>query len=184
MNIGTHNSMTYLKPKKWYLYPFRFMARCQSVDIKRQYELGARMFDIRISFDKYGYVEFRHGSMAFKGDVQSVFDYLNSKGAYVRLLLESRRDNPLQEARFFQFCRTAEEYWSNITFFCGRAKHNWKTIYKFKEGDIDIIQKVSSMTGTILDDWCPWFYAKVMNKENIANHNTDDWLLIDFINIQ
>lgn len=184
MKLGTHNSMTYLPPKKWYLYPFRFMARCQSVDIERQYELGARMFDLRIKFDKSGIPEFRHGSMAVKGKVDQVLDYLNSKGAYVRLLLETHKRDAVQEQRFIDFCKTAEQYWSNITFFCGRAKYNWKQLYKFEADDIDVIQKVSSMTGTIIDDWCPWFYAKLFNRSNIKNHNTDDWLLVDFINIQ
>ena len=28
------------------------------------------MFDIRVSYNKYGEAEFRHGSMAFEGDVE------------------------------------------------------------------------------------------------------------------
>ena len=36
--IGSHNSMTYLPPKKWYMYPFKFVAKCQSSTIEEQYE--------------------------------------------------------------------------------------------------------------------------------------------------
>lgn len=184
MNIGTHNSMTYLPSKKWYLYPFRFIARCQSVDIEKQYELGSRLFDIRVSFDKYGLPEFRHGLMAFKGNVYDVFKFLNEKGVHVRLVLETSKYNKEQEDHFIQFCSFCEAYWKNIKFFCGRRKYDWKQLYKFKLDDLEVIQKVSSMTGTILDDWCPWFYAKAMNRENIQSHTTDEWLLIDFINIK
>ena len=31
MKKGSHNTMTYLKPSKWYLYPFIFIAKCQLV---------------------------------------------------------------------------------------------------------------------------------------------------------
>ena len=37
--------------------PFRFMARCQDVDIKTQYEkYNVRYFDLRINFDTGGFV--------------------------------------------------------------------------------------------------------------------------------
>lgn len=182
--IGTHNSMTYLKPYKWYMYPFKFIAKCQSVSIEKQYELGARMFDIRVSFDKYGLPEFRHGHMVFEGDVYKTLDFLNKKGVYVRLLLEVNKYDKVKEEHFIDFCHLCEEYWTNIKFFCGRRKYDWKQLYKFELDDIDVVQKVSSMTGTILDDWCPWFYARIMNKRNIREHKDNRWLLIDFINIQ
>lgn len=176
--------MSYLPPKKWYLYPFRFMAKCQSVDIEKQYELGARMFDIRISFDKKGNPEFRHGSMAFKGDIDETFKFLNDKKVFVRLVLETKTPSILQECRFIQFCHYVEKQFPDITFFCGTRKFDWKRVYEFKIRDINIIQKISSMTGTILDDWWPWLYAKTHNKKNLANYDRNEWLLIDFINIQ
>nr|DAH01868.1 MAG TPA: hypothetical protein [Crassvirales sp.] len=30
MKLGTHNSMSYLKPKRWWMRPFHFIAKCQS----------------------------------------------------------------------------------------------------------------------------------------------------------
>jgi hypothetical protein len=29
MKIASHNSFTYLRPRRWYMRPFAFMARCQ-----------------------------------------------------------------------------------------------------------------------------------------------------------
>jgi len=48
MILGSHNSWSYLPPKKWYMKPFRFTAQCQDWDIKTQYEHGVRCFDLRL----------------------------------------------------------------------------------------------------------------------------------------
>lgn len=185
MKLGTHNSMSYLPPKKWYLYPFKFIAKCQNISIEEQYRLGIRMFDIRVSYDKYNNAEFRHGAMAFKGNVNEVLSYLNSTKArvYVRLILEIEDTNDVlrQECLFISDCSEWENTYKGITFFCGRRKFDWEQVYKFKANDIEVIQKVSSMTGTILDNWCPWFYARINNKKNYKEWNANNWLLLDFI---
>lgn len=185
MKIGTHNSMSYLPPKKWYMYPFRFIAKCQSKSIEEQCKLGARMFDLRIRFDKNGIPEFRHGSMAFKGSVEDTLEYLNSRGKryYVRLLLEVRNTKDLerQEHLFIDSCIQWEQKYKRLIFFNGRRKFDWKQVYKFKADDIDIIQKVSSMTGTVLDDLCPVLYARLYNKKNYKEWDASKWLLLDFI---
>ena len=48
MKLGSHNSLTYLKPKKWYMCFFRFVAQCQSKSYEEQFESGIRMFDVRL----------------------------------------------------------------------------------------------------------------------------------------
>lgn len=167
------------------MIPFKFMAKCQSLSIKEQYKLGVRMFDIRISYDKNGIPEFRHGYIAFKGNVKKVLDHLNSidDKIYVRLLLEvnNTKDLKRQETLFKSDCAYWEYVYKNIVFFCGRRKFDWAQIYKFEADDIEVIQKVSSMTGTILDDLCPVLYAKLFNKKNFKNRDTSKWLLLDFI---
>lgn len=188
MKIGTHNSMSYLPPKKWYMYPFRFIAKCQRVNLEEQYKLGARMFDLRISYDDIT-PEFRHGSMVYKGNVEEILAYLNSlgKSIYVRLILEIKKntkDRASQEGLFFLNCSKWEKEFTHLKFFGGQRKYDWKQIYKFKLDDIEVIQKISSMTGTILDDWWPWLYARFNNKKNIENRKKSKWLLVDFIDIQ
>lgn len=189
MKLGTHNSMSYLPPKRWYMCPFRFIARCQSQPIDKQYSLGARMFDLRISFDDKGNPEFRHGAMAYKGIVEEYLQYLNSKDIplYVRVILENSRytkDKSKQSELFVQFCTRLEKTYPNLKFFCGRRKFDWNLVYKFSTDDPQITQLISSMTWKIWDDWFPWLYARFMNKKNIANFSKDEWVLIDFIEIQ
>ena len=161
--IGSHNSMTYLPPKKWYMYPFKFVAKCQSSTIEEQYEkYSIRMFDIRISFDKEtGKPEFRHGLISYKGNVDKVFEYLNSKGkVYVRLILEEYKEDKT---------RIQEEY---------HFKYNPRYEDKYSSNN------KNGTTGTIMDDWFPWLYARFNNKKNIKKGTDKPWLLIDFVNIR
>lgn len=190
--LGSHDSMTYLPPKKWYLYPFRFMARCQSKTIEEQYELGIRMFDIRISFDKEGTPEFRHGLIAYKGDVKSVLEYLNRMGdTHVRIMLEEYRDDKsdFNEVLFALACNDWKKHYPKIKFFGGRRKRDWAKIIDFKYDPI-YDNKYSSCntpdgkTGTVLDDLWPWLYAKLHNRKNIKKGTDKPWLLIDFVDIQ
>ena len=98
MNIGSHNSLSYLRPKKWWMRPFHFMARCQDIDFVDQYILGARVFDLRISFDRkhFGKVQVRHGSMEFDVPMSLLnlfYYYLNSAGdCYLRVILEFNKE--------------------------------------------------------------------------------------------
>lgn len=187
--LASHDSMTYLQPKQWYLYPFRFMARCQSKSIEEQYEkYGIRYFDLRVRYTDLGEIEFAHGLMSFKGDVRKVLDYLNSfnEEVWVRFLLEIT-DNDLvvfQEENFIRDCEMFELLFPNLKFHNGRRKFDWKVVYKFKNEEPTLDQKVSSMTWKIFDDWCPWFYAKLMNKKNLANGTDKDYLMLDFLHIQ
>ena len=115
--IGSHNSMSYLKPRRWYLRPFSFMSKCQSKTLKEQYEkFGVRLFDIRVSFDKDGTPYFAHGLMQYKGDVYEHLDYLNTKlNVEVRLLLEEGWDDgsSFQETHFKAFCSKVKKKFKN-----------------------------------------------------------------------
>lgn len=63
--LGSHNSLTYLRPRKWWQVPFHFMARCQGVNYMEQYEkYGVRLFDLRVWLDDNLNMEVRHGLMA------------------------------------------------------------------------------------------------------------------------
>lgn len=182
MKIGTHNTMTYLKPKKWYLYPFRFIARCQSLSIKEQYDLGVRIFDIRITYDKKGRVEFRHGLIAYKGDVYDTLAWLNSHNVpiKIRILLEEGKESPEKEFLFIRDLNRFQIIYPNLSFYEGRRKFDWKQLVKLP--NLDVTQIVSSMQGNKIDDLWPWLYAKLHNKENLEKYKYKEYILMDFIN--
>lgn len=206
MNIGTHNSLTYLTPKTWWGKLLKFTARCQAVDYKKQYELGARVFDIRIYYDNELNTEIRHGRIAYNTPysvLHNLFEFLNKKGdCYVRIIFEEdvfAKNDPLltdKETEFIGDCQYFEKCYKNIKFFGGYRKYDEHVLYKFDNTDIPkLIDRYSSTTSLfksdnkflrILDDLCPILYAKLKNHTNREKHlasGSKDYLFIDFINI-
>ena len=176
MKLASHNTMTYLKPQKWYMYPFQLFAKCQSKDIEQQYEAGARWFDLRIAFDKHCNPIFKHGLMDYKGDVFKTLDYLNTKSdIIVRILLE--KDSPL----YYDFCKHIEQVYPNIKFCGGCRKLDWKKIYQFKnQPSYTLEERYSSMPSN--PKWYgifPYLYALLNNRKPVKTGS--DYLLIDFI---
>ena len=204
MNIGSHNSLSYQRPKKWWMRPFHFMARCQSKDYVEQYRLGSRVFDLRVSFNKKlaGKVQIRHGSMEFDVPIvllNSFLRYLDEQGdCYLRVILEFNKepkDIEYQERRFKHYCRALEYKYKNIKFFGGNRKYDWKVVYNFVNKDIPtLIDRYSSTTSLfksdnkllrIIDDLWPWLYARLMNKKNFNEFkDSKDYLFVDFVNIR
>lgn len=102
--IGTHNSMTYLKPKKWYHWFFNPIYKCQNRTIEEQLssviaingiEYNIDCFDFRIRFDKDKEPYFAHGIVGFKN--KDFFETLETIDKYaqeydkhyiIRLILE------------------------------------------------------------------------------------------------
>jgi len=175
--IGSHNSMSYLPVRQWYLKPFWWTARCQSKTLSEQYRYyEVRLFDFRIRFDKNGDLVFAHGPIEFKGDPRDYLDELNklarmldaihckdgvvilSPSVYVRLILESNKpmkDRELQEEHFRYFCEDIQKEYPNITFFGGNRKYDWKEIYHF-DTDVQLKDLYSSTTnifGGSKDHW-------------------------------
>ena len=91
---------------------------------------------------------------------------------------------------------------TNIYFFGGRRKYDWIKIHDFKNEDIPLLDLYSSTTRffgkanfkdklntflNIIDDWCPWLYARFHNKKNYQEYiNSDkkECLICDFVNIR
>lgn len=206
MKLASHNSMTYLKPQ-WYMRPFAWIARCQSLNIKEQFDAGARWFDLRIAFDKKGFPFFAHGLMSYKGvkvdEVLKTLDALASDyvgKVYIRVLNE--RDSHISKVLFGIFCGELSSKYPNLIFTGGQNKKDWSLLYDFKNyPDMPLVDKYASCnhdhckydengkeiehinnTGSFLDDLCPWVYAKRHNKENRNKYRgVPVYLIQDFI---
>lgn len=205
MKLASHNSWSYHRPKHWYLWPFRFMARCQSIDIEGQFQKGIRMFDLRVHFSAQGHISFRHGFMTYDMNLNSLMSDLEAlnrrsmtEQVIIRILLEQPRKNKHYQDRidnhFVRFCNRLQTNFPNLKFTCGRRKFDWKKI-AFLDNDIyegQIIEKYSSVTSffheskhhwyAILDDFWPWLYAATHNKKLIEKYKEEDkFLMIDFV---
>lgn len=203
MKLTTHNTMSYQKPKQLWAKIIPFVARCQSVDYIKQYELGAVGFDLRLFWDKKGNLEFRHGIVSYPADnIWEVLDFIRYHNLYVRILFELRSYNKKHiknidelKNKFREFCKEIEDKYPTVKFYGGCATCDWEQLYVFKNDEhIPEIGLYSSNTSlfkspnkilSVIDDLCPWIYAKLMNRKNMEKYkDSEQYISIDFINIQ
>ena len=185
--IGSHNSWSYAKPKKWYTKPFRFMAQCQDWDIPTQYDHGVRCFDLRLQYDGDN-LQVVHGFMVYNitiNDLMVDLAWLNSKGdVYVRVLHDARTKklhNCKAIEHFKNDCAAFEQLYPNIKFWCGKNLYDWTDDYEFKNNP-SCAEYYSSVVLPKIDDLYPRYYAKKNNKAIYKRGTEKDILLIDFVN--
>ena len=192
MIIGSHNSWSYLAPKKLWMKTLAFTAKCQRKTIREQYDIyGVRCFDLRVRFiDNVPHVvhnDFDYGSFA---SIEKDIVWLNEKGdVVIRVLHDVRQKKEYKEndvQRFCSFCEKLELTYTRIAFWCGRNLYNWQVDYRFQFDPICVEKYSSVCPPKIIDDWLPIIYAKIHNKEireEWSNLGKDDILLIDFVDI-
>lgn len=189
MILGSHNSWSFLPVRRWWMKPIAFMAKCQSVDIQEQYELGVRCFDLRVRFDG-NILTLVHGIVEYRYDLTELLFTLLwldlQEDCYVRVLHDvrnKRQADGSSTAEFRRFCARLEEEYPHIRFWCGRNLYDWQVDYDFGIYPTCEERYASVCKPRILDDWWPWIYARLQNKK-ILEHGTDkDILLVDFIDI-
>lgn len=191
MILQSHNSWSYVRPKKWWLRPFHFMAKCQNVPIVSQFfGYDVKAYDLRIRFDEKGQPVVAHGFFVFDlsyEDLCEDLDFLNDKHCTVRILHEVRSKKQYTEEsinRFRAFCSVMQNKYPNITFYCGRNLYNWEIDYEFGNEPSETSYYSSVTKPYLLDDWWPWWYAKFHNKKNLKKSVDTDILAIDFVDIR
>ena len=187
--IGTHNSMTYLRPQKWYGWFMIPFARCQRKTIEEQWYDGARCFDLRIRFTKQGKPYFAHGLYECTHEARP-FDVLRllcklilryNQPGFVRLILEDPDKQNHNVFYFKQFCDVSRQYYKKIHFFGGNRKGDWAQIVEF-----DYKPNLTQYVGSMMEDarWyekiMPFAYAWRRNKKNKQNPQ-GDIAIYDFI---
>lgn len=195
MRIASHNTFTYLPVRHWWMKPFAFMARCQRVDFGEQWLAGARLFDLRVRFDKEGNYIICHGLMEYECEptfLDNIFRYMDY-GRF-RVVLETNKPDMEQEEHFYAFCYRLEHRYKKLIFFGGNNRTDWgckNPVYEFTHGLEDLDDKYSSTTNLFpfrwmarLDDLCPILYASLHNRKNIEKGTSHDWLMLDFVDIQ
>lgn len=208
MKLGSHNTMTYLRPKVFWQRLLPFIGRCQSVDYKVQHSLGAVGYDLRLFWGDDGKLEYRHGFLRFPADnIDEVLSYAESNNIIVRVLLEARSYNkPLisnideLRSRFKAYCSEIEKKYPSIIFFGGQESGSGEKLYTFKNdtGNLAIEELHSSVTSLfkshnkflrMIDDLFPIIYSLIKNEKNIrAYQNNKDkentYLYVDYIEVQ
>lgn len=148
MILGTHNSITYMKPRRWWIRPFAWMAKCQTMTLKQQWDAGVRCFDFRVrkaSFiDSNAYL--CHGIAEYDCRLYEALDMLkelcaaDNEQVYVRLAAETGDPN-------FDVCDLQYKYGSFRWQICSR-KNGWSVHYN--SFGIDFVEAQES-PGNIAD---------------------------------
>lgn len=199
MVIGSHNSWSYLKAAKWYKRPFAWMARCQRMDIRMQYELGVRCFDLRLRTNNDGELYIAHGLMEYKyttAQLSEDLKWLDGKGdCYVRVMHEARMKWQYTETsygHFKWFCGVLVNQFKNIRFWGGRNFYNLEVDYDFEafynadgtNPEPTCEERHASVSRPrLIDDWWPWLYAWVHNEAIKITGTYKYILMIDFIDL-
>lgn len=208
MKLGSHNTMTYLRPKVFWQRLLPFVGRCQSVDYKIQHSLGAVGYDLRLFWDDDGQLEYRHGFLRFPADnIDEVLSYAESNNIIVRVLLEVRSYNkPLMSnidelrSRFKAYCSEIEKKYPSIIFFGGQESGSGEKLYTFKNdtGNLAIEELHSSVTSLfkshnkflrMIDDLFPIIYSLIKNEKNIRAYQSNKdkentYLYVDYVEVQ
>ena len=189
--LASHNSWTYLPPKKWWMGPLRFTAMCQRVDICEQYQLGVRCFDLRIKFGKDGRLQVAHGLMVydiFEYELLAQLRWMNYHGdCFVRVVHEVRRESEYTEEAvrlFKKWCHHVESEYDRVGFWNGRNVYDHAVDYHFKLSTTCEELYASVREPRIIDDWWPWWYAWIHNGKNIKKGTDKQFLMIDFVDMQ
>lgn len=203
MTLASHNSFSYLPPKHWWMRPFRWMARCQDLNIFQQYKQGVRIFDIRVWGFKTSFVDYEvcHGHFSFDVELELALSFLDNlakntkEDIWCRIWLEEdkvrskHKDIDAREQNFINFCYYIQLKFSNIKFIGGKRKFDEKVLFDFGN-DVIVIDKYSSTTSYFskydgpgnfttfryLDDLYPRLYAKKYNKENLKMYENNTWV--------
>ena len=190
MVIGSHNSWSYHRARRWWLRPLAWMAKCQRVPIATQYDVfGVRCFDLRVRFSRDGHLRVAHGLCEYDITDNRLFDdlnYLNAKGdCLVRVLHEVRTKRAHTEERVRKFRRlmsAMEGRYVAIRFWCGRNLATWEVDYQFYEPDPSCAERYGSVCQRWMG-WWPWLWAWRHNAEAKARKYAEQVLLVDYVDI-
>lgn len=131
MLIGSHNSLSYNRPRQWWLHPFAWVGRCQSLTIPEQWNLGVRYFDIRVRFKGIKIIS-GHGLIDYDVNVIEWLGYLNRRAnsekekCVVRIMLETKGKK--DDARFKCYVKVWKVFYSNLIFVGGLRKEPFEVI--------------------------------------------------------
>lgn len=182
MILATHNSLSYLKPQ-WWLRPFSWIGRCQSLTIEQQLAYGVRYFDIRVKIC-HNRICSGHGLLTYKIEFGGIGNFLHKirleKGCIVRLTLENKKATEEQKDSFKTMCECWKFLYSNITFVGGYQKGTWEHLYDFGN-NVDVIEFYWTFSKK---SWFPFplFYAKKYNKW-YKWYKGSNYLMLDFVQL-
>ena len=196
--LGSHNSLTYLPCRKWWMYLINWAAKCQSKTLSTQFHDGAKYFDFRVRF-KNDQPVIAHGLIEYIGNIDkevATLNYLskhfNTK-IYLRFVLEFNKipeDFVSQITSLIDLVKHYRVKYPNITYTYVMSKWNEQKVATYYSKDKDtptLIHKYSSVLKEKRFLWIPYWYAKLHNKKNrkafkhVLEDKDSQVLILDFV---
>lgn len=190
--LGSHNSLSYLKPRQWWLRPLSWTAKCQDLDISRQWDVGVRYFDVRVRFRGNTAIS-AHGIFDYEIPLRSVFSLLDSRArdeeCVVRLMLEKKGNS--EDLFFRSFVEIVKRKYPNLIFVGGLRKDPFEEIatvhhvperhcYQlFQDYEAKTLwQKLKGLKFPF-----PWYYAKKNNRKYREGMTDSCYTILDFVEL-
>ena len=205
MRVGSKYSMSYLKPRTWWMRVLNVFKRRQRVDIQTQYErYGVRCFDLHLYPNENGKMCFANDGIEYLTfSVYEILNYLNTKGdcSVIITFEDTIMDghNLRMMDRFKEYCSMIERIYTNIRFFGGNSHLTGRCIYRFTNERVfvsPIIVDYLNYTPKWMPDeaaWLrfmhihfPYLYAVYMNHINylsVFNRSDHICFFADFVDI-
>lgn len=189
--IGSHNTFSYLPIKNKWRKIFKPWYKCQDKNILKQIANGARFFDIRVKFDKKGFLNIVHNKVIFDinefqfwrlmVDVKNLAEELNTT-LYFRIILDIRKepkDKEHQLKSFNSFIEQFKKFDRRICLDHSITYWNWKY---YSNSQFNIIENHASVKAK----WYEYilgtkYYAVKVGYKYINEKSLKNVYLIDFI---
>ena len=191
--LASHNSWTYLKPRKWWMKLIGFTARCQNINIFKQEKYNIKCFDLRVRINSEDIAMCTHGLMEYcpVQDILPSMEYLNNLAVqkdthyYIRILHDVRNKKQYENSSaklFSEWCSKLEKDFPALYFFGGNNLYNNEVDYTFNR-NYSIYGHYGSVTPpTWFWGLFPWLYAKLHNHSSeIPKDCSDTFCMIDFV---
>lgn len=202
--LGSHNSMSYLKPIKWYQKILNKWSKCQNVSLIQQYAYGAHYFDLRIKLINNEW-HFVHNKIDYGEVICNLNDIkdLNCiipKGdkLYIRIVLDERKKpykeeykNEEYKNKFFKFT----EDLNKLTIFNNLFISSIIVFWEWKDYKLINNIKVTECHASVSAKWYEYLFlgikkfAEKYNEKFIENNKfiskadiQNEVLLLDYIN--
>lgn len=200
MIIGSHNSWSYLPVYTWWKKPFSFMAKCQNVNIREQFEkYNVRCFDLRLRKGPNNIPVISHNYVTYEysyGQLLDDLDWLDQRrdSLSIRVIYDIRKysESTGENQRWFSLtCQNLSRLYPRLNFWSGRELVTWRTIYDFGTDEPDTIDKYSSIDySNVFERVCPFLYSKKNNKNilkeysNQIDNDKSKVLFLDFVDLK
>jgi hypothetical protein len=179
MNIGSNNTLTYLKPISFWFKVFNFLVKKQNRTYWEQYKHGnARYFKISLGVNEYNRIVIKEGECVFRAF--SIYDVISFFNRMEDTTVEINLDDEVsieKENKFKEYCKILELVYQNVRFCGGKRKCDNQIIYHFKHGTPNLIN--------FNDKW--WYrlitltnlkMVKLINKRIIKKYHSFDGFIV------